>query len=175
VLAFRTQRLPFDRQCAAITRSGRRCRGKIRQGSDFCPFHDPRVTAEHRRRVASEGGKRSRRLRHLPDGYLRKLTSRRAVGEAMDRLYREVRLEILTPEMGTVLFNILERILDSGLVDEGAGKGRPSGRSRADKLRPKVRALLTPGERAAWAEAIAHADDPAADGHAPPLKPMASE
>ena len=64
-----------------MTKSGRRCRGRIRKGSDFCPFHDPNVPEALRRQNAAKGGRSHHRLAHLPDGYLRKLTSRAAVGE----------------------------------------------------------------------------------------------
>ncbi|MEE9293814.1 MAG: hypothetical protein V3W34_02460 [Phycisphaerae bacterium] len=149
--------MPYDTRCSAITQSGRRCRGKIRKGTDFCPFHDPALTKEQRRGIAAQGGRSRNRLRHLPDGYLRKLTNRTAVGHCMDRLYREVRLGIITPQMGAVLFNILCRLLDSGLVDCGTTKLRSTGRSKADRIRPKLRELLTPAERAEWKNAIADA------------------
>lgn len=153
----RSQRLPFETRCAAITKSGRRCRGKIRSGTEFCVFHDPALTEERRRRNAARGGRRTRRLSNLPDGYLRKLTSRQAVGHAMDRLYREIRLGYLTPEMGRVLFDILTRLLDSGLCDRADAPRRVTGRARADRLRPKVDELLTYSERRAWKKAVARA------------------
>ena len=151
------QRLPYDKRCSAITKAGRRCRGRIRKGTEFCPFHDPTISAERRRRSAAQGGRRHHKLAHLPDGYLRKLTSRRAVGNAMDRLYREVRLGSVTPEMGTVLFGILTRVLDSGLCQEGATPQRSTRRCKADRVRPKLSELLTQVERRAWRKAVANA------------------
>lgn len=71
----------------------------------------------------------------------------------MDRLYREVRLGVVTPEMGRVLFGILTRILDSELLRPTASK--PNGRARADRVRPKLRIVLTRAERTAWNKAIA--------------------
>jgi len=154
-----TRRLPFDRRCAAMTKAGKRCRGKIREGTEFCPFHDPTLSDKRRQALAAKGGRSHHRLARLPDGYLRKLTSRSAIGHAMDRLYREVRLGVVTPQMGTVLFNILTRLLDSGLSDEGAAaQGSPrSSRSKADRVRPKLSQLLTHAERRAWREAVASA------------------
>jgi len=145
----RTVRLPYDKRCAAITKTGARCRGKIRTGGDFCIFHDPELAAKRRSRQTAANPRR-RRLMHLPDGYLRKLTHVRAVGEAMDRLYREVRLGLVTVEMGEVLFNILTRMLDAGLVTTGPCPDR----TKAAKLRPKMTELLTRGERAAWQRAV---------------------
>ena len=86
----------------------------------------------------------------------------------MDRLYREVRLGIITPEMGAVLFNIVTRLLDAGLCDAGPGQNASSGRSRADRIRPKLSELLTRTERAAWRRAIANAP-PAPTRAASPL------
>lgn len=135
-------RLPYDTRCSAVTRAGHRCRGRIIRSTDFCFFHDPELTAERRKRML-EKGREERRLRtHLPDGYLRKLTSRTAVGEAMDRLYREVRKGIVSREMGMILFNILVRLLDSELVKSGS---RPE-RSKASRIRPKLHQLLTQDE-----------------------------
>ncbi|MBI4578332.1 MAG: hypothetical protein HY718_01425 [Planctomycetes bacterium] len=154
-------RLPGDDRCRAMTKSRRPCRGKIVEGSDFCVFHDPKTASKMRERHPVKTSAASRRLSRLPDGYLRKLTSRRAIGLAMDRLYREVRLEIITPEMGNVLLGILGRLLDSGLPDR---PGRPvSGRARADRLRPRVKEMLTRAERAAWRKAIAAAPENAVD------------
>ena len=150
-------RLPYDKRCVAITKTGKRCKGGIREGADFCPFHDPSVSAERRRRDAAKGGKGHHRLSRLPDGYLQKLTSRRAVGQAMDRLYRELRLGIVTPEMATVLFNILTRLLDSGLCEREGSSPQGGRRSKAERLRPKLVELLTRAEQQAWRKAVANA------------------
>lgn len=152
----KTPRLPFDKRCAGMTRSGKRCKGRIKTGSEFCSFHDPAMTSEHRKRNAAMGGRSRTNLAHIPGGYLRKVNSLRAVGDAMDRLYREVRLGIVTPEMGTVLFQILTRILDAGLYERKT-KGAPSRRAKAIKLRPKLAELLTLEERRAWRQAVASA------------------
>lgn len=148
----RTRRLPYDTQCVALTKSGARCRGRIRKETEFCPFHDPDLTAERRRRIAAKGGQNRHRLARLPDGYLRKLGSRTAVGEAMDRLYREVRLGVISAEMGAVLFRILTRLLDSGLARSGPCPKR----TRAARIRPKLSELLTRAEQAAWQKAVAN-------------------
>ncbi len=153
----RYRRLPFDTRCSAVTKSGRRCRGKIRSGTEFCPFHDPALTPERRRRIAAKGGRSRNPLAHLPDGYLRKLTTRAAVGQCMDRLYREVRLGVITPEMGAVMFSILCRLLDAGLVDTPNGARGKTGRSKAERIRPKLAELLTRQEQAAWKQAVKNA------------------
>jgi hypothetical protein len=122
-------------------------------------LHDPALVARRQRRIATNGQARHRRLTHLPDGYLRKLTNRTAVGHAMDRLYREVRLGLVTTEMGSVLFAILTRLMDSGLLESRGDGPAPSRRSKADRLRPKLSELLTRAERAAWQKAIANLPD----------------
>ncbi len=153
----RNPRFPFDKRCAATTKSGRRCRGRIREGSEYCFFHDPEVSSQQRRHGCSKGGRSRHRLTHIPDGYLRKLKNRASIAEAMDRLYREVRLGIVTPEMGTVLFGILSRLLDSGLTDVSGNGKAPKRRTRVDRIRPKLSALLTPSEQNAWKQAVANA------------------
>jgi hypothetical protein len=151
------RRLPFDTRCAAKTKKGRRCRAKIRPGTDHCAFHDPTLTDERRRRNAAKGGRARNRLANLPDGYLRKLKTRADVGHCMDRLYREVRLGIISKEMGTVLFNILCRLLDTGLVKQPSPKPISKGRTKVNRIRPKLNDLLTSTERTAWNQAIANA------------------
>lgn len=167
------QRLPYDKRCATITKSGKRCRGRIRTGSEHCALHDPAVVeARSMRRVSTKSIAR-RRLSHLPDGYLRKLSNRAAIGEAMDRLYRELRLGIVSPEMGTVMFSILTRLMDSGLVESGAVAGAAKRRGRADRLRPKLSDFLTRGERIAWKRAVAAAPMSVVSSHEPKVaKPV---
>jgi len=154
--ASRTRRLPFDLFCCAVTKSGRRCRGKVRKGGEYCIFHDPELAAKRKKVMASTPAQRRRKLSHLPDGYLRKLCDHRSIGQAMDRLYREVRLGIITPQMGRVLFSVLTRILDSGLADLNGSPKAPS-RTKAARMRPKLSDLLMQAEKTAWKKAVANA------------------
>jgi hypothetical protein len=146
----RTQRLPFDTRCSALTKSGTRCRGRIHREGEFCVFHDPEMTAKRREAMAEKRVKTRRRLSHIPDGYLRKLTSRAAIGNAMDRLYREVRLGSVSIEMGTVLFGILNRLLDSELIPASPCPQR----SKAARVQPKLEKLLNQKERSALKRAV---------------------
>lgn len=155
----RSARLPYDKRCVAMTRQGRRCRGRICQGREFCSFHDPEVSQHQRRRNAANGGRRRAFLSHIPDGYLRKLTDRKSIGHAMDRLYREVRIGSVTPEMGQVLLSILDRLLHSNL-DETLNGTRNDKRCKVDRVRPKLKEVLTRSERADWRHAAK--DAPAA-------------
>lgn len=169
-----TKRLKFDVRCAATTKSGKRCKGRIRRGSEYCTFHNPALSAEQRRGNAAKGGRSRCALSHLPDGYLRNLTNRTAVGQAMDRLYREIRLGIMTPEMGAVLFDILCRILDSRLYGRN-GAQPPKRRSKADRIRPKVSDLLTRTEKSAWRRAVANSSTIVAEDPDPKFCPGQSD
>lgn len=155
----RSARLPYDKRCAALNKRGKRCRARIRPGMDFCYFHDPEVPAEQRRRCASRGGRTRRRLTQIPDGYLRPLKDRASIGHAMDRLYREVRLGVVTPDMGRVLFNILCRLYDTAVHDELFSANRTRGKGKLDRVRPKLNELLTQVEQRAWQRAVAKAPD----------------
>lgn len=155
--ALRSVRLPYDKRCVGVTKAGRRCRGRILEGSDYCTFHDPDISDQRRRDNASKGGRSQRRLSHIPDGYLRRLTDRASIGHAMDRLYREVRLGIVTPEMGAVLFGILCRLLDTPITNEQRDTNGPMRRGKADRIRPKLAELLTHTERVAWRQAATNA------------------
>lgn len=137
-----------------MTRSGKRCKGKIVTGSDYCLFHDPVIAQRRRERRGAVSVRRKQRLSHLPDGYLRKLTTVRSVGQAMDRLYREIRLGVVTPEMGGVMFTILNRLLESGLCAGVGADGTLPARTKAHRLRPRMRDLLTRAEKAAWQRAV---------------------
>ena len=150
-----SRRLPFDKRCAAVTKSQKRCKGKIREGSEFCCFHDPEIAERRKKHLQVKGVRRHRRLTHIPGGYLRKLTTMRAAGQSMDRLYREVRMGIITPEMGNVLFNVICRMMDSGLCSD-TGVRNPA-RTKAHRLRPKLRDLLTRSELSAWRKAVGSA------------------
>ncbi len=87
----------------------------------------------------------------------------------MDRLYREVRLEVISAEMGAVLFGILTRLLDSGLAQSGPCPKR----SRAARIRPKLGELLTRAEQAAWQRAMAN-DMASTPGALPAYEPHPS-
>jgi len=156
-LAGGNQRLPFDQRCAARTKDGGRCHGKVRANCDYCVFHDPAVIAKRKQSLKDPEKRRRRSLARMPDGYLRKLTSRHAVGQAMDRLYREIRLELITPEMGYVMFRILTRLMDDGLCHDDTGLQNAWNRTKAARMRPKLSDLMTRAERRAWRKAVERA------------------
>ena len=153
VLAPKPRRSQFDKRCSAKTKYGRQCRARIVEGSDFCSFHDPNMTTELRRRNAAKGGRSNRNLSHILDGYLRPLYNEEAVGQAMDRLYREVRLGKVTPDMGRVLLVILVRLLREGFAKPKDPK-RDFKKTKAYRFGHKLDALLTEKEKTAWQRAV---------------------
>ena len=143
-------RVSGQKHCKATTKSGWRCKGKARPGSDFCLFHDPAISDDVRKANAAKGGKSHYRLANLPDGYLRKLTSTQAINEAMDRLYREVRLGLVELATARALLDILNRLEDR-LARKDA-KPQAHGK-RAAAIRPKLSDLITREELQAWRKA----------------------
>lgn len=156
VMAPKPQRSRFDKRCSATTKTGRRCRARINEGSEFCTFHDPNMTPDKRRKNASVGGRSKKNMAHLLDGYLRPLTDESSVGHAMDRLYREVRIGKVTPEMGKVLLDILSRLLESGLAPPANPK-RDLKKTKVYRTQQKLDKLLTRAEKIAWRRAVANA------------------
>lgn len=154
-----TRRLPFDQRCAALKKDGRRCKCRRYRELETCLFHDPTFRERLRAQMSDRRLVIRRKLSHIPDGYLRKLSNRSSVTDAMDRLYREVRLGIITPAMGGVLFEILSRLLDSGLLDVDKGKAAPTRVTKADRLKLKMKEVLTRGERSAWRRVVAEAPE----------------
>ncbi len=150
-------RLPFDKRCVAATKTGRRCKAKIHGESEFCYFHDPEMAQARQLQLAKARKSRRTKLMQLPGGYLRKLTSRRAVGQAMDRLYRDILYATITPEMGRVLFDILCRFMESDIPAFDNENSNSWHRTKAHRLRPKLSELLTRAERRAWKRAVENA------------------
>jgi hypothetical protein len=104
-------RLPGVTRCAAVTKAGRRCRGKVRPDSPYCVFHDPQIDLSSRRRANSRKPRLVRPTRyHLP-GVASRLTTRKGITAALDRLYNDTREGQISPQTGLVLFGMLEHLL----------------------------------------------------------------
>ena len=134
----RPVRIPGITRCAAITKSGRRCRGRALPDSPYCVFHDPEVGLASRRRAVPRKARGEARTRyHLP-GVASRLTTRRGITEALDKLYNDTREGSISPATGQVLFNILERLLAA--YEKSRRKRNPHGpdRSRAAVLCRKL-------------------------------------
>jgi hypothetical protein len=124
------KRLPFDSRCAARTKDGRRCRCKVRWDADYCPFHDPSITAEVRRAKARKAAQSRRARPALPKGYPRRLNTPEAARVAMERLYLETRVGLVTPRQARALLKIIDHLLNS-LPDGGSAGATVPGRGDA--------------------------------------------
>ncbi len=148
------KRVPGDGRCTARTLSGRRCRGRVRAGSEFCAFHDPSGTAEVRRANAAKAAQARRAKPKLPKGYPRRLTTPEAACAALGQLYLETRAGLVTPQQAQVLMQILERMLQEWLGrphkmkgpsrPAAAGDGRNGGLLEAQPMIPHPDMLAPP-------------------------------
>ncbi len=80
-------------ECAASTRNGRPCKGLVREGSDYCPAHDP-ARADARRRAASKAA------RSKPGGEIS------ALKEQLKTLSEDILAERVEPKAGAVVTQI---------------------------------------------------------------------
>ena len=133
-------RLPADTRCAAVTKKGTRCKGRIHTGGEYCYFHDPDVE-----RPARRGGSR-RRAYHV-DGVSSRLTTRRGITQALERLYHDTQMGIVPPDVGRALFEMLERMLH--LYHETRPRRNPqrTDRSQAARLLRRLARTYVQAER----------------------------
>ena len=136
--AGRPVRLPGDNRCAALTKTGRRCKGRTRNGSQYCIFHDPSLDLGARRRAARTRPRARKRTQYHMNGVASRLTTRRGINAALDRLYNDTRAGLIPPEAGQVLFNMLERLWDAYSKNRAAGTASGEDRSRAARLCRKL-------------------------------------
>ena len=125
-------------RCTAITRVGRRCRCKKAEGSDFCSFHDPVISAQIREKAQAKREAKKRELSSLPEGYLKTLSTIDGIADALDRLYREVRLGIVSPRTASVMLAIIDRLLEYDKLVSTVGRRRTSKKQRAKEVRQQV-------------------------------------
>lgn len=137
-----TLRLPGDLRCAALKKSGLRCKGRVLRNGEFCAFHDPQA------QEARRGKRRSpaRQSQYHLDGIPSRLTTRRGVTLALDRLYNDTRTGLIQAEAGQVLFGMLERMLDGHVPNHRKSSGRPD-RSRAAVLRRRLARIYISTDR----------------------------
>ena len=131
-------RLPGDKRCAGMTKAGTRCKGRSRNGSQFCIFHDPSIDLAARRRAAGHKPKTKKRTQYHLDGVASRLTTRQGITAALDRLYNDTRAGLVAPETGQVLFNALERLLEAYNKTRATKTGSGQDRSRAARLCRKL-------------------------------------
>ena len=80
-------------ECATSTRNGRPCKGLVREGSDYCPAHDP-ARADARRKAASKAA------RSKPGGEIS------ALKEQLKTLADDVLARRVDPKAGAVVTQI---------------------------------------------------------------------
>ncbi len=129
-------------RCTATTRIGRRCRCRKAQGSEFCCFHDPVISAQIREKAQAKREAKKRELSSLPEGYLKTLTSMDGISSALDRLYREVRLGIVSPRTAGIMLAIVDRLLEHDKLVSSGGQRRTSKKLRAKEVRKEVGVAL---------------------------------
>ena len=132
---------PPDR-CTAVTRVGRHCRCRKAPGSEFCAFHDPVLSAQIREKAQAKREERRRQLGALPEGYLKTLTNVDGIASALDRLYREVRLGVVSPRTAAVMLAIVDRLLAYDKLVSTVGRHRVSKKRRALEVRQQVAKVL---------------------------------
>ena len=125
-------------RCTAITRVGRRCRCRKAEGSEFCSFHDPVISAQIREKAQAKREAKKRELSSLPEGYLKTLSTIDGIADALDRLYREVRLGIVSPRTASVMLAIIDRLLEYDKLVSTVGRRRTSKKQRAKEVRQQV-------------------------------------
>jgi hypothetical protein len=133
-------RLPGDTRCAAVTKKGTRCKGRIHTGSEYCYFHDPDVERPARRAASK------RRAYHV-DGVSSRLTTRRGITQALERLVHDTQMGIVPPDVGRALFEMLERMLHLYYETRPRRNPRQTDRSRAARLLRRLAKTYVKAER----------------------------
>jgi hypothetical protein len=129
-------------RCEAMTRSGRRCRCRKARESQFCNFHDPEISARIRARAREKRAERKAAMVGLPREYMKSLGSADGIVQALDGLFREVRLGVVSPRTATIMLAIIDRLMIfDKLVQEG-GRRRVNKRMRAQEVRAQLAAVL---------------------------------
>ena len=131
-----------DDRCSATTRIGRRCRCRRAQDSVYCNFHDPEISARIREKARQKREERKAQLANLPDGYMKSLNSADGVASALDNLYREVRLGVVSPRTAQVMLAIIDRLLVYEKLLADNGKRRVNKKQRGQEIREQLAAVM---------------------------------
>lgn len=125
-------------RCSARTRAGRQCRCRKANGSEFCNFHDPEIAARIREAARAKREKRKQCLANLPEGYPKSLNSNDGIATALDTLYREVRLGVVSPRTASVMLSIIDRLLVYDKLVATHGRRKTSKKLRAQEVRQQL-------------------------------------
>ena len=141
-ISTRVRSMQAGDRCTAHTRVGRQCRCRRARGSEFCAFHDPEISARIRAKAKAKREARKRQLASLPDAYLKTLTSPDGVGTALEHLFREVRLGVISPRTAQVMLAIVDRLLAYDRLLKTVGPRKANRKLRALEVRQQVMHLL---------------------------------
>lgn len=141
-ISTRVRGMQANDRCEAMTRGGRRCRCRKARESHFCNFHDPVISARIRERAAQKRAERKAAMAGLPQEYMKSLSSFDGIVGALDGLFREVRLGVVSPRTASMMLSIIDRLMIyDKLVREG-GRRRVNKRMRAQEVRTQLLAVI---------------------------------
>lgn len=141
-ISTRVRSMQADHRCTAFTKVGRQCRCRRAKESQFCAFHDPDISARIRAKAKAKREARKRQLASLPDAYLKTLASPEGVGTALEHLFREVRLGVVSPRTAQVMLAIVDRMLAYDRLMKTVGPRKANRKLRALEVRQQVMHLL---------------------------------
>ena len=141
-ISTRQRSLQRDDICTARTHAGRQCRCRKARGSEFCNFHDPEISARIREQARLKREARKKQMAALPAGYLKSLNSPDGVPSALDNLFREVRLGVVSPRTANVMLSIIDRLLIHDKLVATHGKRRVSKQLRSQEVRRQLVEVL---------------------------------
>jgi hypothetical protein len=142
VISTRLRSIKDDTKCSARTRVGRPCRCRKAKDSQFCNFHDPQIAARIREQSQAKRAEKKRMLASLPDGYSKPLYSVDGIPNALDTLYREVRLGVVSPRTAGLMLAIVDRLLVYDKLVGERGPRRVSKKLRIEEVRSQLAAAL---------------------------------
>jgi hypothetical protein len=138
----RLRSIQEESRCKARTRVGRPCRCRRAPGSEFCNFHDPVISARIREQARLQREEKKRMLAALPDGYSKPLYAVDGIPAALDTLYREVRLGVVSPRTAGLMLAIVDRLLVYDKLVGEKGPRRVSKKLRIEEVRAQLQAAL---------------------------------
>ena len=131
-----------DDRCTATTRIGRRCQCRRAKDSVYCNFHDPEISARIREKARQKREERKAQLANLPDGYMKSLNTADGIASALDNLYREVRLGVVSPRTAQVMLAIIDRLLVYEKLLADNGRRRVNKKQRGQEIREQLAAVM---------------------------------
>ncbi len=141
-ISTRQKHMSVGDRCGAHTRVGRRCRCRRANGSEFCNFHDPEISARIRAASKAKRDARKQQLAALPEGYLKTLATTDGIVNALENVYREVRLGVISTRTASVLLAIIDRMIAYDKLISTVGRRRTTRLQRAKELRMLVNDLM---------------------------------